>query len=141
MALVAVGCDDGPMVTPRTRQPREEISVGGRAAGITVGLCLVVSGAAFLLASWDELTCTPAGVTCDDVAGIGGIVSLVALAVTVAGLAIVATTARRPTSDSGSSAWTFGLAVIFSVGTTLISLRIPGYSCPDDDDVEDRDSS
>jgi hypothetical protein len=120
------------MVTTRTRRPREEIAASGRTAGVTVGLCLLVSGAAFLLASWDELTCAPAGETCDDVAGIGGAVSFVSLAVAIAGIAIVATTARRPITGSGSSAWTWGLAVIFAIGTTLIALRIPGYSCPDD---------
>ena len=103
----------------------------GRVAGLTVGFCLVVSGGAFLIASWDELRCTPPGETCDDIAGIGGAVSLAALALTVAGVAIVATTLRRPVIESASSAWTWGLAVVFVIGTTLIAMRIPGHTCPD----------
>jgi hypothetical protein len=122
------------MVTPRPRgrkPPPEEISPQGRIAGITVGVALATSGVAFLIASWDELRCTPAGARCDDVAGIGGAVSLAALAVTIAGIAIAIMTWRRPVLDSASSAWTWGLAVIFAIGTTLIAMRIPGHTCPE----------
>lgn len=104
----------------------------GRIAGLTVGLCLTTTGAAFLIASWDELRCTPAGETCDDVAGIGGAVSLAALGLAAIGVAIVVMTARRPVLESASSAWTWGLAAIFSIGVSLIAMRIPGFTCPDD---------
>jgi hypothetical protein len=115
----------------RSRLPAEEVSPAGRVAGLTVGVCLAVSGAAFLVASWDELTCTPPGETCDDIAGIGGAVSIAALVVTIVGVAIVAMTARRPVVDSASTAWTWGLSVIFSIGVALIALRIPGHTCPE----------
>jgi hypothetical protein len=118
-----------PMVS--TRRTPEEVAPAGRVAGLTVGACLLVSGAAFLVASWDELTCTPPGATCDDVAGIGGAVSLVALAVLLAGVAIVVMTARRPVLASGSSAWTWGLGTIFAIGVGLVAMRLPGHSCPD----------
>jgi hypothetical protein len=114
-----------------TRRTPEEVAPAGRVAGLTVGACLLVSGAAFLVASWDELTCTPPGATCDDVAGIGGAVSLVALAVLLAGVAIVVMTARRPVLASGSSAWTWGLGTIFAIGVGLVAMRLPGHSCPD----------
>jgi hypothetical protein len=115
----------------RARRPPEEVAPTGRIAGLTVGACLAVSGVAFVVASWDELTCTPAGAECDDIAGIGGAVTFVALAVAIAGIAIVALTARRPVLESGSSAWTWGLAVIFSIGAILVAMRVPGHSCPD----------
>ena len=114
-----------------THRTPEEVAPAGRVAGLTVGACLLVSGAAFLVASWDELTCTPPGATCDDVAGIGGAVSLVALAVLLAGVAIVVMTARRPVLASGSSAWTWGLGTIFAIGVGLVAMRLPGHSCPD----------
>jgi hypothetical protein len=120
-----------PMVTRTMRRPPEEISSTGRIAGITVGLCLAVTGSAFLIASWDELTCTPAGERCDDVAGIGGAVSLVALVGAIAGVAIVVMTARRPVVERASSAWTWGLGVVFTLGTTLVAVLIPGHTCPD----------
>jgi hypothetical protein len=134
VASVASKCNDPAVVTLRpkpARRPPEEIAAAGRIAGLTVGACLAVSGVAFVVASWDELTCTPAGAECDDIAGIGVAVSFVALAVAIAGIAIVALTARRPVLASGSSAWTWGLAVIFSIGTTLVAMRIPGHTCPD----------
>ena len=87
-----------------TRRPPEEVAPAGRVAGLTVGACLLVSAVAFLVASWDELTCAPPGATCDDVAGTGGAVSLAALAVMAAGGAIIVLTARRPVLASGSSA-------------------------------------
>jgi hypothetical protein len=115
----------------RARRPPEEVAPTGRIAGLTVGACLAVSGVAFVVASWDELTCTPAGAECDDIAGIGGAVTFVALAVAIAGIAIMALTARRPVLESGSSAWTWGLAVIFSIGAILVAMRVPGHTCPD----------
>ena len=51
-----------------TRRPPDDVAPAGRVAGLTVGACLLVSGLAFLVASWDELTCTPPGATCDDAA-------------------------------------------------------------------------
>jgi hypothetical protein len=118
------------MTTTRTKRPPEEVGPAGRIAGLTVGACLLVSGAAFLIASWDELTCTPPGPTCDDVAGTGGAVSLVALAALLAGAAVIVMTARRPVIESGSSAWTWGLAALFAVGVGLVALRLPGHTCP-----------
>jgi hypothetical protein len=114
-----------------SRRPPEDIAPAGRIAGLTVGACLLVSGVAFLVASWDELTCTPPGATCDDVAGTGGAVSLAALAAMIAGGAIAVLTARRPVLTSGSTAWTWGLGTIFAIGVGLVALRLPGYSCPD----------
>jgi hypothetical protein len=119
------------MATRARRPPAEEVSFAGRLAGLTVGVCLAVSGAAFLGASWDELRCTPAGERCDDVAGVGGAVSFVALVVAIGGGAIVVRTARRPVLESASSAWTWGLAAIFATGTMLVALRMPGHTCPD----------
>jgi len=113
-----------------SRSAPDDVAPAGRVAGLTVGACLLVSGLAFLVASWDELTCTPPGATCDDVAGTGGAVSLAALAAMVAGGAIVVLTARRPVVASGSSAWTWGLGTIFAVGVGLVALRLPGHSCP-----------
>ena len=92
-----------------SRRAPDDVAPAGRVAGLTVGACLLVSGLAFLVASWDELTCTPPGATCDDVAGTGGAVSLAALAAMVVGGAIVVLTARRPVVASGSTAWTWGL--------------------------------
>ncbi len=103
----------------------------GRIAGLTVGACLAVSGTAFLIASWDELRCTPAGERCDDVAGVGGAVSLVALIFAIAGATIVVRTARRPVTEPASDAWTWGLGALYAIGTTVIALLIPGHSCPD----------
>ena len=122
------------MVTTEPRGRRgapDDVSPAGRIAGLTVGACLLVSAGAFLVASWDELRCTPAGERCDDIAGVGGAVSLAAAAAAVAGVVVVAATVRRPVSGSASSAWTWGLAVLFTIGTTLIATRIPGHTCPD----------
>lgn len=110
---------------------RAEIGPAGRVAALVTGACLALGAVAFLVASWDELTCTPAGERCDDVAGVGGMVSLVALAVSVVALVIVVTTLRRPVLDSASNAWTWGLGLIFAIGVTLIATRIPGHTCPD----------
>lgn len=114
-----------------SRRPPNGVAPVGRVAGLTVGACLLVSGLAFLVASWDELTCTPAGATCDDVAGTGGAVSLAAIAASIAGGAIVVLTARRSVLASGSSAWTWGVGTIFAIGVGLVAMRLPGHSCPD----------
>lgn len=114
-----------------SRRLPTEISHVGRIAGLTVGACLAVSGTAFLIASWDELRCTPAGERCDDVAGVGGAVSFVALIVAIAGVTIVVRTARRPVTDPASDAWTWGLGTLFAIGTAVIALLIPGHSCPE----------
>ena len=86
-----------------SRRPPDDVAPAGRVAGLTVGACLLVSGLAFLVASWVELTCTPPGATCDDVAGIGGAVLLAAIAGSIAGGAIVVLTVRRPVVASGST--------------------------------------
>jgi hypothetical protein len=117
-------------VSDRSPRARTEISATGRVAGLTVGACVTIAGVAFLVASWDELTCRPAGERCDDLAGVGGAVSFAALAATIAGVSILVHTWRRPVVEGASSAWTWGLGIVFCLGVLAIGGLIPSHTCP-----------
>jgi hypothetical protein len=112
------------------RPPEPEISPVGRIAGYATSGCLVLAGAAFLIASWDELTCSSDPATCEDVAGVGGLVSAVSLMVIAIGLWMAWNVRRRPVDEDGTSSWTWGLAIVFVLGVAVAATRIPEYSCP-----------
>jgi hypothetical protein len=106
-----------------------EISPAGRIAGYTTAACLIVMSTAYLIASWDELTCrAPSG--CTQEAGKGGLTWFVALLGAASGGAIAWSIRRRPVRSDGASDWTWGLAVLFVVGAWVAVTRIPSLTCP-----------
>jgi hypothetical protein len=110
--------------------PPAAISSRGKWAGLTTGGCLVVTGLAFVVFSFDELTCRVAEGGCDVIVGVGGVVSLVALGVTAAGVIIVRKVWARPISESGEDGWSLGLGVLFAVGAAIAVTRLPTHTCP-----------
>jgi hypothetical protein len=110
--------------------PPPTISSRGKWAGLTTGSCLVVTGLAFVVFSYDELTCRVAEDGCDVIVGVGGVVSLVALAVTVAGVIVLRRVWARPVSETGEDGWSLSWGVLFALGAAVAVTRLPTHTCP-----------
>jgi hypothetical protein len=103
--------------------------VAGKIAGFTTALCLMLMSAAYLAASWDELTCHPRA--CTPEAAKAGLVWFAALSAAALGGAIAWTVHHSPVDPEGASGWTWGLAFVFIAGTWAAVTRIPALTCPD----------
>ncbi|HEX9122828.1 MAG TPA: hypothetical protein VF984_05640 [Actinomycetota bacterium] len=111
------------------RRALVEISPEGRLAGYTTAASLIVMSAAYLIASWDELTCR-ASSGCTQEAGKAGLVWFTALLAASSGIVIAWTIHRRPTQPEGASGWTWGLTALFTAGAWVAVTRIPSLTCP-----------
>jgi hypothetical protein len=108
---------------------REHGGAEVRAARLATPVCLLVAGVAFLLASWDELTCVGDSI-CANKAAVAALVSigcLVAVGWSVwRGWRIV----RMP-ADELPDGPTWGLGILFVAGAISIALLIPVARCPE----------
>ena len=111
--------------------PPPAISSRGRWAGVTTGGCLVVAGLAFVVFSYDELTCRVAEGGCDVFVGVGGLISLLGLAVAALGAIILRKVLIRPESATGGSGWTAGWGILFALGGVVAVTRLSTLTCPD----------
>ncbi len=116
--------------------PPPAISSRGRWAGVTTGGCLVVAGLAFAVFSYDELTCRIAEGGCDVFVGVGGLISLLGLAVAAVGIVILRRVLIRPASPTGGSGWTSAWGVLFAIGGAVAVTRLPTLVCPDGFDLD-----
>jgi hypothetical protein len=91
----------------------------------------MVAGLAFLIASWDELTCRGSPDACEDVAAGGGLVWVLSLTAIGGGAGIVLATRRRPVEPDGEPGWTWALGAVFAVGVVVVAALLPTWTCPD----------
>jgi hypothetical protein len=119
-------------LTPRDEL--EPLSVRGRAAGITMGACLVLAGGWFMLASWASLTCPLGGeqgrAVCSHAVGVGGLLFMFGFALFVGGAAVLWRTGRRLVVPDGLSGWTWGEGIAIVAAGLTIALLIPTFHCP-----------
>jgi hypothetical protein len=114
----------------RLRAVSPRATVAGKIAGYTTALCLMLMSAAYLAASWDELTCHHPR-ACTPEAAKAGLVWLAALSTAALGGAIAWTVHHSPVDPEGGSGWTWGLTFVFILGTWTAITRIPSFTCPD----------
>ena len=116
------------------REDLEPISLRGRAAGITTGLCCSAVGIALVWSAWYELTCPlggPRGTSiCAHTVGIGGLVVMLGALLFVVGSGVVWRTSRRLLDADGSSGWTWGEGLSVAVAGFTVAITIPTYHCP-----------
>jgi hypothetical protein len=119
-------------LTPRDEL--EPLSVRGRAAGITVGGCMILAGVWFMWSSWAPLTCPLGGelgrAVCSHAVGVGGLLFMFGLALFIAGAAVLWRTGRRLVVSDGLSGWTWGEGIAIVAGGLAIAFLIPTYHCP-----------
>jgi hypothetical protein len=119
-------------LTPR--DALELISPRGRVAGLTVGASLLGSGLFVVWAAWHALRCGlggPAGQTiCGRAMGLGGLLSMLGLALVAAGGGILWRTGRRLVDPDGPSGWVAGEGITVALAGVLIASLIPTHHCP-----------
>jgi hypothetical protein len=119
-------------LTPR--EALELISPRARAAGITVGASLLGSGLFVVWAAWHALRCGLGGAAgetiCSRAMGLGGLLSLLGLALVAAGGGIFWRTGRRPVDPDGPSGLVAGEGITVALAGVLIALLIPTHHCP-----------
>jgi hypothetical protein len=116
------------------REDLEPISLRGRAAGTTTGLCCSAVGIALVWSAWYELTCPlggPRGTSiCAHTVGIGGLAVMLGVLLFVVGSGVVWRTSRRLLDADGSSGWTWGEGLSVAVAGFIVAITIPTYHCP-----------
>jgi hypothetical protein len=114
------------------RPPRylSEITPAGRIAGYTGTACLVLTGGAFIVSSFDELTCSPTYPPCDRYAPAGIIIAIVSAFVLAFGIVMGVLVHRRAVSDAGTSGYTVFLSFLFVVGVLVSVALAPTLTCP-----------
>ena len=113
-----------------TREPAAAITPEGAIAAKTLVAVLVVSGVAFIAASWSELW-RPCGVTgpCVARASTAALISIFSLAAIGAGLGLGWRLRRRPVGPEGSSSYVITLGVLFTLGLMLAAAAVPAWTC------------
>jgi hypothetical protein len=108
---------------------REHRTAEVRAARLATPACLLVAGVAFLIASWDELTCVGDS-TCANKAGVAALVSIGCL-IAIAWSAWRGWRVVEAPADELLDGPALGLGILFAAGAISIALLIPVASCPD----------
>jgi hypothetical protein len=106
--------------------PPDPISEPGRIAGYTTAGCLVATGGAFLVASWDDLVCTH---NCPFSPGLAALVWFIAVPIGLVGIAIARRVSLRPTQSDGPTNWTLSFVILFSAGVAVVATRLPSFTC------------
>jgi hypothetical protein len=118
--------------TRRPHGPPETLR--GKAAHLTVGASMALSGSLLLWSAWDEFSCTAGESTSTGPCGIGiqasGAVFLIAMAMTIAGAIVVWRGLRRPIDPDGAGGWRVGQAFAVMACGVVVALMIPRLSCP-----------
>jgi hypothetical protein len=107
--------------------PRPPISPEGRVAGLTTSGCVIASAVVWLAVYTRIALCMR---RCTIEPGLGGLIGLLVAVALVAAVALARATLSRPTDPEASSAWVFGLSVIFAVGVAAAASAIPSLTCP-----------
>jgi hypothetical protein len=107
--------------------PRPPISPEGRIAGLTTTGCVIASAVVWLVV-YTRIALCMQGCTIEP--GLGGLIGLLVAGALVAAIAMARAIVSRPTDPEASSAWMFGLSVIFAVGVVAAASAIPSLTCP-----------
>ena len=120
--------------------PPQPIAPSGRLAGWTVAGCLFVAGLATVLLAWNELRCgividpertqVDPDQICEVLTGIGGLAVIVGIVAIVGGALIARDVRGREVKATGSDAWRWGLAIVFTIGVMVLATRFPSQTCP-----------
>jgi hypothetical protein len=106
----------------------------GKAAHPTVAVCLVVSGALFVVSAWDEVDCVAGEFTSSGPCGIGivagGSLVVIGIMLMVVGCIVLSRAVRRPVSEEAGDGWRVGQAIVVMACGTLVALMIPRLRCP-----------
>lgn len=108
---------------------REHGGTEVRVARLATPVCLIVAGVAFLVASWDELTCVGDSI-CANKAGVAALVSIGCL-IAVGGSLWRGWRILHTPNDELPDGPAVGLGVVFTAGAIAIALLIPVARCPE----------
>ena len=106
------------------------VSPRGRLAALVVAACLVPTGAAFLWASYDELTCPFSASVCDVTVSFGFFISLLALLAVGGGIAVWWRVRGLPVADNGTEGWVRVEAGLPLLAAAAAALTVPSRVCP-----------
>lgn len=107
--------------------PLEPLSPDGRIAGFTTSICASVVGVAYLVVAGSIVECVH---HCQVTPALGGLLFLFVAPITAWTIWEVRHVWRRPVTPEGSSAWRFGLSVLFAAGIAAAVSRLPDATCP-----------
>jgi hypothetical protein len=106
----------------------------GKVAHVTVASCLVLSGALFIVSSWDEVNCVAGEFTSSGPCGVGlvwgGTLLSVGIFLAIIGGIALFRAARRHVDADGGDGWWVGQAIVVMICGVLLGLLIPRYECP-----------
>jgi hypothetical protein len=108
----------------------------GKVAHVTVGCCMVLSGALFIASSWDEVNCVAGEFTSSGPCGVGlvfgGTLLVAGIFLAFIGSIVLFRAVRRHVDPEGGNGWWAGQAIVVMICGVLLGLLIPRYECPPD---------
>ncbi len=108
-----------------------EISPEGKLAGRIFATTLLVSAAAMIVASWDDIwrVCGEVAGPCVERSAGAMILTIGSVAATAGAVGILMRIRRRPVDPEGSSRYVWALGALVALGGIFIAGRIPAYTC------------
>jgi hypothetical protein len=100
--------------------------VGRLAAFVTLG-CLLATAITYAIVAARAFACTR---RCAVRPAVGGLILMLALALSIVALLVGINVGRRPVDPAGGGGWSYGLGVIFALGVLAAVTRIPDLTCP-----------
>jgi hypothetical protein len=95
---------------------------------------LLLSGALFIVSSWDEVNCVSGEFTSSGPCGVGlvwgGTLVAVGIILALVGGIVLFRAARRHVDPEGGDGWWVGQAIVVMICGVLMGLLIPRYECP-----------
>ena len=108
-----------------------EISPEGLIAGRVFAVTAIVSAAAMIAVSWDDIwrVCNELTGPCTERSAGAIMLSFLSAAAAGWGILILYRTRRRPVDPDGSSRYVWALGVLLALGAVFIASRVPAYTC------------
>lgn len=108
-----------------------EISPEGAFAGRVFAVTLLVSAAALIGVSWDDIwrVCNAVSGPCVERSAGAIILSMCSLAAIVWGVGVLVRVRRRPVDPQASSRYVLALGALLSLGCIFVAGRIPAFTC------------
>src|SRR3954447_7726903 len=98
----------------------------GKVAHLTVACCLVLSGALFIVSSWDEVNCVAGEFTSSGPCGVGlvfgGALLVAGIVLAFIGGIVLFRAARRHIDAEGGDGWWTGQAIVVMISGLLLGL-------------------
>jgi hypothetical protein len=109
-------------------------SLRGKAAHVTVALCMLACGGLFIVSAWDELNCVAGEVTSSGACGIAltsaATLVVVGIFFLLIGGIVLFRAIRRPVNEDGGDGWRVAQAIVVIICGVLMALMIPLFRCP-----------